>query len=97
MNKLISFSFASLAILVLNIASSQPVFASFSRHESELISELKISLICNNENLSWEEMLKKLDDKADTSISYERLEKIANVAMESTQIPEENKAAFCQG
>ena len=93
MKKIISLTIASFVVLFPNIALSEDFLSGYADDESELI----ISLICKDKGFSREEMLEKLNNEADDSISDERLEEMANVAMSGKQMPRPEKNKLCRG
>ncbi|MGK7894196.1 MAG: hypothetical protein AB4372_11355 [Xenococcus sp. (in: cyanobacteria)] len=91
MKKLISFSFASLVILIPNIALSQPPSQNITQAEKEIIR----SFVCSNEDYTRGEVISAINS-SNLSVSNSKRNEMADAIMNAQQLPDEAKNAICE-
>ncbi len=92
MKRLIYLCIVTFAITAPTTAISRTLFPDISEKESEIV----ITLLCNDEGLSREEILAKIDRKVDRSTSFDQRQELASMAMSGRQMPSEDKAKLCE-
>ncbi len=89
--KVISFSFASLAIFIPNFALSQPPSQNITPAEKEIIR----SFVCSNKDYTRGEVMSAINS-SDISVPNSKKDELADAIMNAQQISEENKNIICK-